>query len=305
LEKRLMNDLLYDSLTSPVLAGPDWRQELAVRGWSRGSLPDRAVLAKPALIRNIADVTIDAGSSFLLTNTESANAITLQREIDAGRINADDLSEINRQAASICRQAVSDAGGLPRLVVGVMGPSEQLITLDEVKPDALESAYAAQAEALTVGGAEAIACRHFTELAALLCAVRAGKVTGRPVIACLTFDSGVEMAETALGVTIPHACEALIEAGVDAIGCDDGENADAMPSLISAIRSLTKLPIWAGIAAGGPQWIDGEIVYPEKPQEFAARLVPIVRAGANILAMGAGASLDHLAAFAKTRRQRK
>ena len=300
-----MNDLLYDSLTSPVLAGPNWRHELAARGWPRGSLPDQAVKAKPALVRQITDAAIDAGASFILTNTESANAVTLQREIDSGQIKIPDLPEINRQAVSICLQAVSDAGNLPTLVVGVMGPSEQLITLDEVKPEALESAYAAQAEALVAGGANAIACRHFTELAALLCAVKAAKRTDRPVIACLTFDSGVEMAETALGVTIPQACEALVEAGVDAIGCDDGENADTMPSLIGAIRSLSKLPVWASVAAGIPQWIDEEIVYPEKPQDFAARLGPIVRAGANILATGAGASLEHLAAFAKTRRQKK
>lgn len=296
-----LSDPFLQKVKKPVIAGPCWRLELGRNGWPADQPIELAVLNKSSLIRHIADATLDAGATLLLTPTETAHGIA----IEPNRSSDERLPEANRAACCACAEAIAEHGGTSLRLVGVLGPCERLLALDEIRPETLEAAYAAQVEVLADAGVQAIACRHFSELGALLCAVRASSKSGLPVIACLTFDSGLASAETALGATIPQACAALAELDVQAIGCDDGDNADAMPGLIAKLRDQTSLPIWAGLAAGGPQIIEGAIVYPETPSEYSARLGPVVTAGAHIIGLGAGASVDHLRSLATPRRERK
>ena len=293
-----MSDPFLQNLKKLVFAGPCWRWELLRTGWPADQAVETAVLKKAPLIRHIADATLDAGATMLLTPTESAFANT-------ARLSKEHVGEIYRAACRVCAEAIAEHGGSELRLVGVLGPCEQLLALDEIRADALGATYAEQAQILAASGVRAIACRHFSELGALVCAVRASVKTGLPVIACLTFDSGSESAETAMGATIPQACAELSELGVAAIGCDDGDNVDAMAGLIQKIRSHTSLPIWATLPAGGPQLIEGNAAYPETPLEYAARLGPVHAAGAHIVGLGAGASVEHLRAMAKPRRERK
>lgn len=296
-----MTDLFRQPGRKPLFAGPCWRLELLRSGWPADQPIELAAVSKPALVRHIADATLDAGATLLLTPTDSANRISMR----PGVCSVEQLGEINRAAAKICGEAIKEHDGKDVRLMGVLGPSEALIALDEVRPEMLEAAYAEQVGDFAAADVDAVVCRHFTELAALLYGLRASRKADLPVIACLTFDSGLEGGETALGNSVPQACAEIGDTGADLIGCDDGDNADAMPALIANLRRHIKQPIWAGLAAGGPQLIDGVTSYPETPEEYAARLGPIVAAGANIIGLGAGASLDHLREIARPRKDRK
>lgn len=295
---RRMTPSLADYRGKLLLAGPDWRLELFARGWPRSAMIEQANLTKPDIVRHSADAALDAGADILVTNTEAANVVGLADRIESGEIDVDAVMELNRRGAALCRSAVSDEPTARTLVFGAIGPVEPLLTLDEIEESVLESAYASQVAALADGGVDAIICRHFSELAALLVAVRAAKVAKLPIVACMVFDCGADYRETALGVTVPQACAALIEAGVAMVGCDDGENPDSTVGIVASIRSATTLPIWAALKAGLPQLIDGKIVYPEKPSDYSIRLKALVKAGANVIAGGSGVSTDHLAAMA-------
>jgi methionine synthase I (cobalamin-dependent) len=190
------------------------------------------------------------------------------------------------------------------LVFGAVGPIERLLLLDEIGESALSEAYARQAEALAAGGADAILCRSFVEVGALVVAIRAAiQATGLPVIGSMTFDSGPEQVETALGTTVPQACAEMAEAGAAVVGCDCGDSPDSTPAVVSLIRQSCGLPIWVKVDAGLPELVEGRVVYPETPPEFAGRLESLVQEGANFVGGCCGASAGHVAALATIRNQ--
>jgi methionine synthase I (cobalamin-dependent) len=122
-----------------------------------------------------------------------------------------------------------------------------------------------------------------------------------PVIGSMTFDSGPEQVETALGTTVPQACAEMAEAGAAVVGCDCGDSPDSAPAVVSLIRQSCDLPIWVKVDAGQPELVEGRVVYPETPQEFAGRLKPLAQQGANFVGGCCGASAGHIAALAAIR----
>jgi len=282
-----------------TISSGDWDLELAVRGWTGGWPSDRAHLLRPDLVRLVADAFLDAGAEILLTNTAHANPLALAGSSEPGAGSLDELAAINRQAAAICRAAVAEFPAKGRVVFGALGPSERLLMLGEIEEGELFEAYRTQAQALALGGVDAILCNSFTELAALCVALRAARTVGLPLAASLTFDSGATGMETALGCTADQACTALADAGADIVGCDGGENPDAMPAVVGCLKKGSGRPVWAQCPAGIPQVVEGKTVYVEKPTEFAARLKPLIAAGASIVGGARGASTRHIAALAK------
>ncbi|MEK6643455.1 MAG: homocysteine S-methyltransferase family protein [Planctomycetota bacterium] len=293
---------IRDYGSSLRIADGDWRLELSARVPSPLSVWDHASLLHPDMVRLVADAFLDAGADLLTTHTPRANTITMQGHIAAGKVAPADLQEMNRQWAALCRAAVKEHPAKNRLVLGTLGPVEPLLTLAEIDTADLERAYAEQSAALAEGGVDAILCREFTELDALLVAVTAAEKTRLPIIACMTFDSASVPPQTALGITIAQAVAALTDAGVAAVGCDTGDGPESMIEVVTAMRKATELPIWATICPSSPQLVEGQVVYLEKPGEFASRLSAIKKAGANFIAGGRGATAEHITALATARK---
>lgn len=205
-----------------------------------------------------------------------------------------------RRAVKLCREAVAARGGGERWVFGAVGPVDALLMLDEVTPKALFAGYWSQALALAEGGADAVICRGFREIEALRIAARAViEATGLPAIATLRMDAGAAGPETSLSVTVPHACAALADAEATMIGADAGDDPDRAAAIVEAFGDSCDCPIWIGIAAGPPEIRDGAIVHPEAPERFAARIAPLVKAGASVIAGGSGVSAAHVAAMVR------
>jgi methionine synthase I (cobalamin-dependent) len=186
-----------------------------------------------------------------------------------------------------------------------MGSLQRLLLLGEVNERSVTEAYRAQALALAESGVDGLICRRFREMEALRLAARAAATTQLPLVACMTFDCGAEFMETSMGASVAQACEILREVGAAVIGCDGGENPDALPALVAEMQKHWQGPIWASTDAGTPLLTDGKLTYSDKPANFAARLPALRAAGANFVGGGRGATTDHIAALAAAGKSRK
>ena len=299
----------FDSQGGILFAAGDLWTELVSRGWSEAAPSFHAVQQSPELVRDALAAFLDAGVSIVLTLTGQANPLCMPPG-QANDADPDALDAVNRAAVEICRQAVEAQSKSHCRVTGVLGPPVGLIELDEVDRDRLREAYERQARALADGGVDGILCQAFTEADALTIAVAAAaSVFDGPVLGGMTFDCGPQRSETTLGVTVPHACTAVSEAGGRLFGCDSGVDPDSAAAAVELARESCDLPVWVTIRAGGPELIEGRVVYPETPTQFGERLAALADAGARVVQGAAGASPEHMAALieaaAKPNRKRK
>jgi len=285
-----------------TLAGGDFLTELDEKIGHTSDLPEQANVEHSEQVRDIAEAFVQTGASILATYTDGANAVVLADLIEAGDIDAPSIMAINHAGAALCRAAMAKRPGSKGQVLGSMGPVEQLLSLDEIDETALFDAYREQGVALAEGGADAILCRSFTEIEAMVVAVRAAiDGTGLPVIGSLIFDSGPEYNETAMGVSVPQACATLEDAGASMVGCDRSEYPDGTAAIVTLLRQSCDLPIWVEINAGRAEIHEDRVVYPSTPKEFAELFRPIAEAGAGVIGGGWGVTVAHIAEMARSR----
>ena len=289
-----------------LIAGGDYSADFFSQGHAPPPLWERANLDQPDIVRSCAVRFLQAGADILVTPTDRANEVALAEMSASGEISRQQITAINRQGAMLCRQAVAACGQSSAKVFGGVGPVELLLSLGEIKEDVLFAAYAAQVEALADGGVDAILCRGFTEIQALCIAVEAAQKNVSPdlsVVGSMVFDCGADFTETAMGVTVPQACQGLVQAGATIVGCDHGEYPDAAASVVTLLRASCDLPIWAEINAGQPELRDGRAVYLEPPEQFGTRLEALAASGASFIGGAGGATAQHVAALSQARRR--
>lgn len=257
---------------------------------------------------------VDDAESFDLTLSNLVAVGVDAWVVPTDRINPITLAALEDADAD---QALALIGGLVQRtraasvdikLIGAIGPVEPILALGEIEEAELTQAYQTQAKRLADAGVDAFLCRSFTELRALALAVKACTETdAAPVIACMSFDAGLDGLETVMGTGVVEMCNAMAESGVDAVGVDRTEFPDGLPAIVSVMRGATDLPIYAEPNAGGAELGESGRMYPEKPAAFAERYATISDAGANLVAGGLGTSAPHIAALVRARqtRQRK
>jgi 5-methyltetrahydrofolate--homocysteine methyltransferase len=133
------------------LGEADYRGTLDLARDQKGN-NDLLNLARPELVREIAQSFADAGADILATNTFNANAIS-QADYGAEGL----VREINAASARIVREVAGDA----RWVAGAVGPTNKTLSLSpdvndpgyrEVDFDTLSDVYVEQIEGLVEGG---------------------------------------------------------------------------------------------------------------------------------------------------------
>jgi 5-methyltetrahydrofolate--homocysteine methyltransferase len=92
------------------------------------------------------------------------------------------------------------------------------------------------------------------------------------------------------------------ERGVDVIALNCGTRMDMQRAreAVERYRSVSSLPVMAQPNAGQPKLIDMKVVYDEAPQEMVEGVIPLLRAGVNILGACCGSTPDHIRAFRST-----
>lgn len=268
----------------------DYRREYQSR-----AVQGEAFGTRVELLSDAASAFLDAGASVIVSPTDHAEPVG-----PTGGAGTDAVLFSHQCAAAlracIDRHPRSNATTL----VGAMGPTVELLILDEIDEATLHQIYRAQAEALIRARVDAILCRGFTELPALLAAIRAAKQVAAdlPVIATLCFDCGSNQTDTAMGVSVPQVCETLAGLGLAALGADGGRSPDTAPAVLAKFAELTDLPLWVTISPGHPQLEEGRLTYSDGPKEFAERCKALALAGATLVGGSAGATADYVAAWA-------
>lgn len=275
-----------------TVADGGWSTCLRARGLAADIAAETANQDSPELVLELTRAYVKAGARVVTTNTFGANRFNLERYA----LTADAL-ELNKAGAALARQAV---GTDDVLVAGTIGPSGKILAVSEVPAEELHEMFAQQAAALVSGGAEAILLETFSELAEVLLAVQAVKqAVTLPVIASMSFDSGPQRTRTVMGAAAEDCAAALEDAGADAVGCNCGSGIETALPAVVALRGATELPLWVKPNAGLPELVDGRPVYRQSPDEFVARVPPLLDAGANIVGGCCGTGPEHIRRLAR------
>lgn len=271
----------------PILTDGAWGTELQERGLGPDDLPDFWNLKFPERVEEVARAYVEAGSDVILTNTFRSNRIVL-----AERAASANVAALNRAGVEISRRA---AAGRAR-VFASMGPSGKLLMTGDVSEDELRTAFAEQAEAFALAGADAIVVETMSDLAEAKIAVAAAKAAGLTTVACMVFDSGKNKDRTMMGVSPEQSAGELAGAGADIIGANCGNGIAGYVQVCARLHAATSLPVWIKANAGLPELSEGRVVYRTSPEEFARHVPALVTAGAAYIGGCCGSTPDFIRA---------
>jgi 5-methyltetrahydrofolate--homocysteine methyltransferase len=272
-----------------------WGTELARRGLQAGEVPEIWNLERPDDVFAIALAYVTAGSDIILTNTFGGSGLKLAK---AGL--GDKAFELNRRGAEISKKAAAGRA----LVFASIGPTGEFMEpLGTISEDEMTDCYAAQVKALAEGGADGIVIETMTDLGEAKAALRAVKEnTDLPVVVSMTFDKGARGYATMMGVRPDVAAAELEEAGADIVGSNCGTGILDMIEVARIMRAAASVHLWIKPNAGLPELVHGRTVFRETPDEMAAYVPDLVKAGAEIIGGCCGTTPEHIRRIVRIRR---
>ena len=284
-----MNAFISELLRrGPVVTDGAWGTQLQARGLSVGEFPDSWNLTNAGKVAEVAQAYVNAGSRVILTNTFGANRIRLT-ENGLG----DQVAAINRAGVEISLSATKPAGAY---VFASIGPTGKMLMTGDVTPEDLLAVFKEQAEALAAAGADALVVETMSDPEEAKLAVQAAKSTGKPVVACMVFDSGKDKDRTMMGNTPEQVAQLMAEAGADVIGANCGQGIAGFVAICQRLHAATDRPIWIKGNAGLPEMVDGRAVYRETPETFSSHVPALLKAGASFIGGCCGTSPEFIAA---------
>ena len=236
--------------------------ELMKRGVSLGRFPEEVNLSAPEAVQGIHRDYLEAGSGILYACTFGANPV---------KARGGPVETVIRAALANARAA---AGDRARIALDV-GPLGQLLEPYGELPE--EEARAAFRTVFSAGeSADLVVLETFFDLTELLLALETARevLPDKPLFATMTFQKN---GRTLTGVTVEAMAEALMEAGVSALGlnCSLGP-AEVLP-LFRRLAGATDRPLIAKPNAGMPDPATG--AYPLDAAAFARAMAPILALG--------------------------
>jgi 5-methyltetrahydrofolate--homocysteine methyltransferase len=261
------------------------------RGLEPGRPPESITLSRPAVLEEIAQLYLDAGSDILQTNTFGGSPLKLALHgLEA------ETEAINREAVRAVRRVAGDRA----YVCASCGPCGRLLEpYGDVSAAAVYESFRRQLAALCAAGVDGVIVETMTDLAEAKLAVRAAKDVspGIPVLATMTFDATPRGFFTIMGVSVAAAAAGLLEAGADAVGSNCGSGIEQMVAIARELRRHTAAPLVIQANAGLPRSVDGRTVYDETPAFFAEQARGLAEPGVSLVGGCCGTTPDHIAAL--------
>lgn len=265
-----------------------WGTFLHQRGLQPGECPELWNITHRNDVFAIAKSYIDAGADMILTNSFGGSPSKLEHFGLQNR-----CAELNETAAVISRTAA----GTDHLVLGSIGPTGVMLMMGEVSEETLYDGFCVQAKALKRGGVDAICIETMSALDEACLAIQAvRKSTGLEVVCTFTFEKTVSGEyRTMMGVSPAEMVLAVKEAGAVIVGTNCGNGFDQMIDIVQEIRSIDSVtPILVHANAGKPIFQNGKTVFPETPEMMAAKVLEIIKSGANIIGGCCGTTPTHI-----------
>lgn len=292
----MTNSTLLEALAvRPLLSDGAMGTQLQRAGLEPGGCGEAWNLDHPERILAIQGAYVEAGSDCLTTNSFGASRIMLDRHGEGDR-----SARINAAAVQIARDAIGQRQGW---VLGGIGPfGGMLEPWGDLPAAAVEAAFNEQAEALVGAGADAIIIETQTALEELEIGIAAAQRAGAPcIIASMAFDTmrdGDEV-RTMMGVSPEQAAAMMADKGahIAALNCGTGIGLRQAADTVRRYRTACDLPTMAQPNAGQPTLERLEVVYRQTPEEMAAGLDLLLRAGARIVGGCCGSTPDHIRRF--------
>ena len=292
--KKLLQDVIRER---PLLGDGAMGTELMIAGLEQGNCGEAWNLTHPERVLAIQRRYVAAGSECLITNTFGGSRIMLNRHSEA-----DHVVEVNKAGVTIARQAFGDQEGY---VLGDIGPFGGLLEpFGDFTESQVRSAIEEQAAALVDAGADAVIIETQTSLEELLIGIRASQAAGaKCIIGSMAFDVTLDGStfRTMMGIEPERAAEFMEGNGahIVALNCGTGMEMERARDAVERYKNVTSLPVMVQPNAGKPQLINMKVVYDETPEHMVKGLIPLLRAGANIVGSCCGSTPEHIRAFRK------
>lgn len=261
---------------------------------------DCLVLFNPQFVEAVHRSYLEVGADVIETDTFRANRLTLA-DYDV----ADRTLELNKKAAELAHKLAIEYSTpeKPRFVAGSMGPSGKLISTDDpqmsnISFDELADIFREQAVGLIEGGVDLLLIETSQDILEVKAAIhgilQAFEETGisLPIQAQVTLDVTGRML---LGTDISAAIAILEGMPISVIGLNCSTGPEHMRPAIQYLGEHSSIPISCIPNAGLPLNVNGEAVYPMKPEPFAEQLGEFVeKFGVRIVGGCCGTQPEHI-----------
>ena len=295
-----MADLRETIKTRTLVCDGAMGTQLFAAGLQPGGCTEEWNVSHAADVQRIQRAYVEAGADVLLTNTFGGNRVALARHGFGERVEEFDTAAVRNARA---------AAGPDTFVLGDHGPTGAMPeSLGGMGEDDFFEVFLQQAEVLAEAGVDALIIQTITSVeemrGAVLAAKQAAEAAGRPlpVIASASYDPtpGGSVFRTMMGATVQDMAQAALDCGADAVGANCGSvNMRDMVAIAGTIRSITPKPIIIEANAGRPELVEGETIFPETPDQFAAHVGELLKLDVRIIGGCCGTTPAHIQAIAK------
>ena len=276
-----------------LLSEGAWGTFLQAKGMNPGECPELWNITHRNDVMGIAEAYLLAGCDIIETNSFGGSIFKLSQYGLTDRV-----SEINRAAAEISRQAA----GKEKHVAGSIGPTGKMLLMGDVTEQELYDAFREQVTALEKGGADMIIIETMSAVDEATLAVRAARENTKcTVIITMTFTKEPNgQYHTMMGVSPEEMVISMKEAGAHIVGSNCGNGIEDMIGIVKAIRAVDyKIPVMIQANAGIPEFIDGKTVFRESAEMMASFIPELIKAGANIIGGCCGTTPEYIIAMGK------